>query len=89
MACDQRRPKRRRIYVSNDAATLEFVGVEPNHICEDKMDTSEFIIDMYKNDIIKMEDIRNVLLCSSRSPNKKCKERLECLIAEENVGTMS
>lgn len=89
MACDQRHPKRRRIYVSNDAATLEFVGVGPNHICESRMDTSEFIISMYKDNIVKMEDVHNVLSCSSRPPNKECRERLERLAAENNAGTIS
>ena len=85
MACDQRRRKRRRIYVSNDAAALEFVGAEPNQICEDKMDTSEFIISMYKDDIVKIEDVHNVLSCSGRPPNRECRERLERLIAEDNA----
>ena len=85
MACDYTLRKRRRIYVSNDAAALEFVGVGPNRICEDKMDTSEFIISMYKDDIVKMEDVHNVLSCSSRQPNKECRKRLECLIAKDNA----
>lgn len=53
MACDQRRWKRRRIYVSNDADALEFVDVGHNHICESRMDASEFSISMYKDDIIR------------------------------------
>ena len=80
MVCDQRHKKRRRIYVSNDAATLEFVGMVPNYICENKMDTSEFIISMYKDDIVKIKDIHNVLSCTSRPPNKECRSRLERLI---------
>ena len=85
MACDQRRRNRRRIYVSNDAAALEFVGVGPDRICEGRMDTSEFIISLYKDNIVKMEDVHNVLLCSSRPPNKECRERLERLVAGDNA----
>ena len=85
MACDQRHRKRRRIYVSNDAAALEFVGVGPNRICESRMDTSEFIISMYKDDIVRMEDVHNVLSCSSRPPNRECRECLERLVAEDNA----
>lgn len=81
MACDHTLRKRRRIYVSNDAASLKFVGAEPNHICEGKMDTSEFIINMYRDNIVNMEDMRNVLSCSSRPPSKECRGRLERLTA--------
>lgn len=83
MVCDHPL-RRRRIYVSNDTAALKFVGGVPNNICEDKMDTSDFVISLYKEGIVDLNDIRNMVSCNSRPPNKHCRKRLKRIIAGDD-----
>lgn len=75
MACD--RGIGRRVYVSKDAESLEFVGMSSGDISDESIDTSEFIIRLHEYGHVSVDDIRRILSNDSRRPNKKCRERLE------------
>ena len=75
MVCD--RGKGRRVYVSKDAESLEFVGMSLGDINSEGIDTSEFIIRLHEYGHVSVDDIRRILSNDLRPPNKKCRERLE------------
>lgn len=89
MLCDRGRRQRHRVYVSNDESSRTFVSAGSDDICEDVMDTSEFLSRLYREGIVKMEDIRNALSCGRRPPNRKCRERFERIIAEYDMHPIS
>lgn len=78
MSCDSNR--RLCIYVSNDAATRDFINRHRKHLCEGTMDTSEFIIKLYKYDIVGEGDIQNILSNKKRRPNQECRKNLEQML---------
>ncbi len=75
MACERGRGWR-RIYVSKDAASHKFIGAHREDICEVQMDTSDFIIKLYKDGIANSDDVRRILSHRTRPPNKRCRKRL-------------
>ena len=79
MACDHN--KRRRVYVSKDAESLEFVDVASGDISDEIMDTSGFVIRMHERGHVSDDDIR-LILSDSRRPNRACRERLEYVVQQ-------
>ena len=80
MVCD--RNIGRRVYVSNDAESLEFVNMAPGYISDDIMDTSGFVMRVYERGHVSDDDIRRILTNGSRPPNRTCRERLECVVRQ-------
>lgn len=80
MVCD--RGMGRRIYVSKDIESLEFVGMSPGDISEESMDTSGFVIRLHKRGHVTGNDIKCILANDSRRPNRKCRERLEGVVRQ-------
>ena len=78
MVCD--RNIGRRVYVSNDAESLEFVDRAPGDLCDDAMDTSGFVIRAHERGHVSDDDIRRILSDDSRRPNRTCRERLKCMV---------
>ena len=70
----------RRVYVSKDAESLEFVDRAPGDLCDEAMDTSGFVIRVYERGHVSDDDIRRILSNDSRRPNRTCRERLECVV---------
>ena len=76
------RDRGRRIYVSKDSESLEFVDMLPGDISENYMDTSGFVMRLYERGHVTEDDIKRILASDSRPPNKTCRERLECLVQQ-------
>lgn len=69
--------RRLSIYVSNDTDTLSFIDTYPERICKRVMDTSEFVIKLYKDGVVRKADIQRILSNNKRRPNRKCRKNLE------------
>ena len=82
MVCDQGRG--RRIYVSKDTKLRRFIGMSPDEISEEHMDTSEFVIRLHKRGHVTKDNIRCILVSNSRRPNKECRERLESIMQQND-----
>ena len=74
----------RRVYVSKDAESLEFIGTSSVVINEESIDTSEFIIRLYRQHYVTLDDIRRILTSDSRRPNKKCRNLFERVVRQDS-----
>lgn len=66
----------------NDTDTLSFINAHQEHICERVMDTSEFVIKLYKDGVVGKADIQRILSNNKRRPNRKCRERFERVLRQ-------
>lgn len=66
-----------RVYVSKDAGSQDFISNHTEQICEEVMDTSDFIIKLYKGNHVNTDYIRRVLSDNTRRVNKRCRNKLE------------